>query len=55
MNQKENGALNQIAKSMAIINGEVGVLQNDVKWIKKLLFVVVGLVSVAVGKVIFFG
>ncbi len=55
MNQKENGELKKIAQSIAVINGEVGVLQNDVKWIKKLLFVIVGIVSVAAGKVIFFG
>ena len=55
MNQKENGELKQIAKSIAVINGEVGILNNDVKWIKKLLFIIVGIVSVAAGKVIFFG
>ena len=55
MNQKENGELKQIAQSVAVINGEIGILNNDVKWIKKLLFVMIGLVSVAVGKVIFFG
>ena len=55
MNQKENGELKQIAKHVIILNEEVGVLQNDVKWIKKLLFVIVGIVSVAAGKVLFFG
>ena len=55
MNQRENGALQQIAKHVIVLNEEVGVLQNDIKWIKKLLFVIVGVVSVAAGKVIFFG
>ena len=55
MNQKENGELKIIAKHIVILNSEVGLLQNDVKWIKKLLFVIVGIVSIASGKVLFFG
>ena len=54
MNQKENGELKKIAKHVEILNRETGVLQNDVKWIKKLLFIIVGIVSVAAGKVLFF-
>ena len=47
--------MKKIAQSVAVINGEIGILNNDVKWIKKLLFVMIGLVSVAVGKILFFG
>ncbi len=55
MNIKENGELKTIAKHVVVLNHEVGVLQNDVKWIKKLLFIITGIVSVAAGKVLFFG
>lgn len=55
MNLKENSELKKIAKHVIILNEEIGLLKNDVKWIKKLLFVIIGLISVAVGKVLFFG
>ncbi len=62
MNQKENSELNTIAKSVAVINAElgcvkvdVGKLKTDTRWIKKLLFAITGMIFVAVGKVLFFG
>jgi len=54
MNQKENGELKQIAKHVTILNEELGKVKNDISWIKKLLFIIIGLISVAVGKSLFF-
>jgi len=69
MNQKENGELKAIAKSVAVINGELGCvkvnvgklkinaekLKTDITWIKKILFGIAGMILVGVGKVLFFG
>ncbi len=55
MNIKENGELKQIAKHVVVLNEEVGVLKNDIRWIKKLLWGIAGMVFVGVGKVLFFG
>jgi len=55
MNQKENSELKTIAKHVCVLNAEVGKLHNDVKWLKKIVFYIAGIVSVAVGKVLFFG
>ncbi|GAF77852.1 unnamed protein product [marine sediment metagenome] len=55
MNSKENSELKKIAKSVMVINGEVGVLQNDMKWVKRVIFYIAGIVSVGVGKSLFFG
>jgi len=62
MNQKENSELKAIAKSVAVINGElgcvkvdVGKLKTDLTWIKKILFGIAGMILVGVGKVLFFG
>ncbi len=55
MNSKENSDLKKIAQSVAVINGEIGILNNDIRWIKKLLFGIAGMVFVGVGKVLFFG
>ncbi len=55
MNQKENSELKKIAKHVEILNSEMGNIQNDIRWLKKLVFYMAGIVSVGVGKVIFFG
>jgi len=36
MNQKENGELKIIAQHVTILNEEVGILKNDIRWIKKI-------------------
>jgi len=36
------------------LNHRMTVIENDVKWIKKLMYYIAGIVSVAVGKIIFF-
>ena len=55
MNQKENGELKQIAKHVTVLNEELGIVKNDIRWIKKLLFGIAGMIFIGVGKVIFFG
>jgi len=55
INQKENEDLKKIAKHVSVLNAEVGKLQNDVRWIKKIVYYMAGVLSVAVGKVIIFG
>ena len=62
MNQKENSELRSIAKSVAVINGELGnvkvnveKLKTDMGWVKKILFGIAGMIFVGVGKVLFFG
>ena len=54
-NQRENESLRLIAKHVGVLNKEVGNLQNDVKWIKKIVYYMAGLLSIAVGKVVIFG
>lgn len=54
-NQKENRDLKSIATHVTILNKEVGRLQNDVRWIKKIVYYMAAILSVAVGKVIIFG
>ena len=55
MNQKELTDLGKIAKHVAVLNTEVGLLKNDVKWIKKIMFYLAGALSIGVGKIVFFG
>ena len=62
MNQKENSELKTIAKSVAVINGELGhvkinveKLKTDMGWVKKILFGIAGMILVALGKILFFG
>jgi len=55
MNSKEKLDLKSIAKHVAILNDEVGKLQMDVKWIKRLVYYMAGIVSVAVGRILFYG
>ncbi len=55
MNLNENNELKKISKHVQVLNEEMGNVQNDVKWIKKIIFYMAGIVSVGVGKVIFFG
>ncbi len=55
MNSKENSELKNIAKHVEILNSEMGNVQTDVRWIKKIIFYMAGIISVAVGKSLFFG
>jgi len=55
INQKENEDLKKIAKHVSVLNAEVGKLQNDVRWIKKIVYYMAGVLSISVGKVIIFG
>jgi len=54
-NNRENKSLKKIAKHVEVLNSEVGNLQGDVKWIKKIVYYMAGILSVAVGKIIIFG
>jgi len=53
INQKENGKLDIIAEHVTILNDEVGRLQGDVKWIKRIVYYMAGITSAAVGKIMF--
>jgi len=69
MNQKENGALKAIAKHVGVLNQELGIvksdvslmkkdgslMKNDIHWIKKIGWFLSTIITVGVGKVIFFG
>ena len=62
MNQKENGELKIIAKHVGVLNKEVGALQTDISlikkdicWIKKAGWFLSTIITIAVGKVLFFG
>jgi len=54
-NQKENQDLKRIAKHVEVLNSEVGTLQMDVKWLKRISWYMAGILSLAVGKVVIFG
>lgn len=62
MNQKENSELKKIARHVGVLNTEVGKLNKDVSlikrdvcWIKKLGYFMGTIITVGVGKVVFFG
>lgn len=55
VNQKENQDLKRIAKHVEVLNSEVGILQMDVKWLKRISWYMAGILSLAVGKVVIFG
>ncbi len=54
MNSKENNQLKGIADHVEILNKEVGNLQSDVRWIKRIVYYMAGITSAAVGKILFF-
>ena len=47
--------IENIARHVAVLNSEMGKVQHDIKWIKKIMGYMAGVVSVAAGKIIFFG
>ena len=62
MNQKENSDLKKIARHVAVLNHELGSVKNDISlikrdvcWIKKLGYFMGTIITVGVGKVVFFG
>jgi len=55
MNKIENNHIRSIAKHVNILNSEVGLLQNDVRWIKKLMWYLTGALTIGAGKVIIYG
>ena len=62
MNQKENGELKKIAKHVEVLNTELGVVKTDVSlmkkdisWIRKIGYFLSTIITVGVGRVIFFG
>ena len=55
MNERERLAIKNIVKHVTILNDEVGKLQMDVRWIKRVVYYLAGLVSVAVGRILFYG
>ncbi len=68
MNSKENDALIKIAKHVAVLNGEVGSVKNDVclvkndvclikkdiSWIKKIGYFMATIMTLGLGKIAFF-
>ena len=52
MSVKKN-TIDSIAKHVMILNEEIGVLKNDVKWIKRVVYYLAGIISIAIGKIIF--
>ncbi len=62
MNQKENGALKAIAQHVGVLNKELGSVKNDISlikkdicWIKKIGYFLGTILTIGVGKVVFFG
>ncbi len=54
MNCKEKSDISIIAEHVTVLNDEVGKLQGDVMWIKRIVYYMAGITSAAVGKIIFF-
>ena len=54
MNSREKTDIGEIARHVKVLNGEVGNLQSDVKWIKRIVYYMAGTLSLAVGKIVFF-
>ena len=54
MNSKEKTDIHAIAQHVNVLNYEVGKLKCDVDKIKKIVYYMAGILSVAVGKVVFF-
>ena len=61
MNNKEQTDISEIARHVNILNTEVGSLKTDVgeikinlKWIKRVMYYMGTIVSIGVGKIIFF-
>jgi len=52
MNNKENQQIEKIAKHVAVLNHELGKVQIDIRWIKRIIYYMAGIGSVAVGKVL---
>lgn len=52
MNNQEKIDVGKIAKHVGVLNKEVGIMKNDIKWIKRLVWAALGL---SIGKMIFFG
>ena len=62
MNQKENTELKKIASHVEVLNKELGSVKNDVSlikkdvcWIKKLGYFMTTIITIGVGRMIFFG
>ena len=49
----QNEDLKTIARHVGILNEEVGLLKNEVKWIKRIVYYMAGILSVGVGKIMF--
>lgn len=54
MNCKEKSDIHAIARHVTVLNSEVGRLQSDIKWIKRIMYYMGTIVSLGVGKIIFF-
>ena len=62
MNQEENNNLKKIAKHVKVLNTELGAVKTDVSlikkdicWIRKIGYFMSTVVSIGIGKVVFFG
>lgn len=53
MNQKENSELKSIAKHVEVLNSELGKVQNDVMWMKRIIYYIAVIISVGVGQLFF--
>jgi len=52
MNHEEKTQIDIIAEHVTVLNDEVGRLQSDVKWIKRIIYYMAGIISIAVGKIL---
>ena len=50
MNGKENFNLNKIAKHVEILNHELGNVQVDIRWLKKIVGYLAAVVSIEIGR-----
>jgi len=62
MSPQEIGFMKSIAKHVNVLNNETGELRNDIRklktdigWIKRIVYYLAAIISIAVGKLIFFG
>jgi len=47
--------IENIARHVAVLNFELGKVQTDLRWIKKIMGYMAGVISIAAGKIIFLG
>ena len=46
--------IKDIAKHVAVLNEELGLVKNDINWIKKIMYYVAGALTIGLGKIIIY-